>query len=143
MNRTPGLRRCVNPDLWKKLTPDRIKQLASDDAALYLDALEDWNEAIPFILRELGINVSAWLDAVEVMGQGIAFVALIVIDRNRFHPVVPVRCPGGALRAFTRKAQAGQLNLTRAIIGIWERERQGIQPKAHPKREPQGGVRIQ
>ena len=104
---------------------------------------EDWNEAIPFILRELGINVSAWLDAVEVMGQGIAFVALIVIDRNRFHPVVPVRCPGGALRAFTRKAQAGQLNLTRAIIGIWERERQGIQPKAHPKRERRGGVRIQ
>ena len=137
------LRRCVNPDLWEKLTPDKIKQLASDDAALYLDGLDDWNEAIPCILRELGINISAWLDAVEVMGQGIAFVALIVIDRNRFHPVVPVRSPGGALRAFTRKAQAGELNLTRAIIGIWERERQGIQPKAHPKREHPGGVRIQ
>lgn len=142
-NKDRSLRGCVNPDLWKKLTPDRIKQLASSDAALYLDALADWNEAIPFILRELGINVSAWLDAVEVMGQGIAFVALIVIDRNRFHPVVPVRCPGGALRAFTRKAEAGELNLTRAIIGIWERERQGTQPKAHPKGEHGAGARVQ
>ena len=142
-NKARSLRGCVNPDILEKLTPDRIKQLASDDAALYLDGLADWNEAIPFILRELGINVSAWLDAVEVMGQGIAFVALIVIDRNRFHPVVPVRCPGGALRAFTRKAQAGELNLSRAIIGIWERERQGIQPKAHPKGEHGAGARVQ
>ena len=133
----------VNPDILEKLTPDRMKELASDDAALYLDAFEDSNEAIPYILRELGINVSAWLDAVEVMGQGIAFLALIVIDRNRFHPVVPVRSPGGALRAFTRKAQAGELNLTRAVIGIRERERQGIQPKAHPKAEQGGGARVQ
>ena len=142
-NKARSLRGCVNPDILEKLTPDRIKHLASSDASLYLDALADWTEAIPFILRELGINVSAWLDAVEVMGQGIAFVALIVIDRNRFHPVVPVRCPGGALRAFTRKAQAGELNLTRAIIGIWERERQGIQPKAHPKGEHGAGARAQ
>ena len=67
------------------------------------------------------------------MSEPLAFLALIVIDRNRFHPVVPVLSPGGALRAFTRKAQGGELNLTRAIIGIWERERQGKQPK--------GGVR--
>ena len=120
----------VKPDLMEKLTPERIRALASDDIALYLDALEDWNEAIPLILRDLGINISAWLDAVEVMGEPIAFLALIVIDRNRFHPVVPVRSPGGALRAFTRKAQMGELNLTRAIIGIRERERQGKQPKS-------------
>ncbi len=125
----------VKPDLMAKLTPDKIRALASDDAATYLDALQDWREAIPFILRELGINISAWLDAVEVMGEPIAFLALIVIDRNRFHPVVPVHSPGGALRAFTRKAQSGELNLTRAIIGIWERERQGKQPKAAPRPE--------
>jgi len=121
--------------LLAKLTPERIRALASDDAATYLDAFQDWREAIPFILRELGINISAWLDAVEVMGEPIAFLALIVIDRNRFHPVVPVRSPGGALRAFTRKAQSGELNLTRAIIGIWERERQGKQPKSAERPE--------
>ena len=75
--------------------------------------------------------------------RGLLLSPSSVIDRNRFHPVVPVRCPGGALRAFTRKAQAGELNLTRAIIGIWERERQGIQPKAHPKGEHGAGARAQ
>ena len=123
----------VKPELLEKLTPERVRDMASGDTALYLDGLADWREAIPFILRDLGINISAWLDAVEVMSEPLAFLALIVIDRNRFHPVVPVLSPGGALRAFTRKAQGGELNLTRAIIGIWERERQGKQPK--------GGVR--
>ena len=128
-----GLRCGVKPELLEKLTPERVRDLASGDTALYLDGLADWREAIPFILRDLGINISAWLDAVEVMSEPLAFLALIVIDRNRFHPVVPVLSPGGALRAFTRKAQGGELNLTRAIIGIWERERQGKQSK--------GGVR--
>ena len=80
-------------------------------------------------MRELGINVSAWLEACDVMGDGMAFLSLLVIDRNRFHPVTPVRNPGGALRAFTRRARHGQLDLGRAVLGIWERERQGRQPK--------------
>ena len=122
----------INPRILEKLTPERIRTLASDDAGLYLDALQDWNEAVPMILRELGINISAWFDACDAMGPPLAFLALIIIDRNRFHPHAPVRSPGGALRAFTDRAERGDLNLTRAVLGIWERERQGQQPKAHP-----------
>ena len=72
---------------------------------------------------------NAWL---AVKGW-IAFLALLVIDRNRFHPVTPVINPGGALRAFTDRARRGELNLTRAILGIRERDRQGKQPKAGPR----------
>ena len=124
-----GARVHVNPRILEKLTQEALRALASDEAALYLDALEDWRDAIPFLLRELGINVSAWLEACDVMGDGMAFLSLLVIDRNRFHPVTPVRNPGGALRAFTRRARHGQLDLGRAVLGIWERERQGRQPK--------------
>ena len=57
------------------------------------------------------------------------------ISRGKARGLRRYQCKGcnktfnGALRAFTRKAQGGELNLTRAIIGIWERERQGKQPK--------------
>ena len=67
------------------------------------------------------------------VGDETAFIALLVIDRNRFHPVTPVINPGGALRAFTERARRGELNLTRAILGIRERDRQGRQPKAAPR----------
>ena len=117
----------------QRLNAGALRDLASEDAALYLDAVEDWRDALPYLLRELGVNVSAWSAAVDVMGDEAAFIALLVIDRNRFHPVTPVRSPGGALRAFTDRARRGELNLTRAILGIRERDRQGKQPKAGPK----------
>ena len=123
----------VNPAILQKLTPETLRDLASEEAALYLEAVQDWHDALPYLLRELGVNVSAWLEAVDVMGEQIAFIALLVIDRNRFHPVTPIRSPGGALRAFTDRARRGELNLTRAILGIWERDRQGIQPKTAPR----------
>ena len=123
----------INPSILQKLTPEALRDLASEDAALYLDAVEDWRDALPYLLRELGVNVSAWTEAEEVMGDWIAFLALLVIDRNRFHPVTPVINPGGALRAFTDRARRGELNLTRAILGIRERDRQGKQPKARPR----------
>ena len=110
-----------------------LRDLISEDAALYLDAVADWRDCLPYLLRELGVNVSAWTEACDVMGDEAAFIALLVIDRNRFHPVTPVHSPGGALRAFTDRARRGELNLTRAILGIWERDRQGKQPKAAPK----------
>ena len=125
----------INPAILQKLTPEALRDLASEDAALYLDAVQDWRDALPYLLRELGVNISAWNGAVDVMGDEVAFVALLVIDRNRFHPVTPVRSPGGALRAFTDRARRGELNLTRAILGIWERDRQGLQPKAGPRPE--------
>ena len=123
----------VNPAILQRLNTVGLRDLISEDAALYLDAVADWRDCLPYLLRELGVNVSAWMDAVEVLGDEAAFIALLVIDRNRFHPVTPVHSPGGALRAFTDRARRGELNLTRAILGIWERDRQGKQPKAAPK----------
>lgn len=119
----------LSPKMAARLTRAALRSLASDDAALYLDAFSDWRGAVPLILRDLGINAAAWLEAAEVMGHAAAFLALLVIDRNRFHPTAPVRSPGGTLRSFTRLAAEGQLNLTRSVNGIWERERAGLQPK--------------
>ncbi|WP_419741195.1 replication initiation protein RepC [Ruegeria sp.] len=123
----------INPEILQKLNQNTLKDLASEDAAMYLEVLEDWRDCLPYLLRDLSINISAWLEATDVMGDEIAFIALLVIDRNRFHPVTPVINPGGTLRACTRRAITGELNLTRAILGIWERDRQGKQPKAHPE----------
>ena len=119
----------LSPTLFARLTERDVRAIASDDVALWLDACDDWQDALPHILRELGANVSAWHDACDAMGEAVAFLALLVIDRNRFHPDRPVLNPGGALRAFTARARIGELDLTRSILGIWERERQGRQPK--------------
>ena len=119
----------LSPSLAARLTERDIRAIASDDVALWLDAGIGWQDALMHILRELGVNVSAWHDACDAMGEPVAFLALLVIDRNRFHPRTPILNPGGALRAFTRKARLGELDLTRSLLGIWERERQGRQPK--------------
>ena len=119
----------LSPSLAARLTERDIRAIASDDVALWLDAGIGWQDALTHILRELGVNVSAWHDACDAMGEPVAFLALLVIDRNRFHPRKPILNPGGALRAFTRRARIGELDLTRSLLGIWERERQGCQPK--------------
>ena len=124
--------RWINPKILENLTEEKLKDLMSEDAALYFDNFQDWRDALPYLLRDLGVNTSTWLDAVEVMGEQIALIALLVIDRNRFHPVSPVKSPGAVLRTFTRRAVTGDLNLTHAIIAIWERDRQGKQPKKEP-----------
>ena len=127
----------LSPSLASRLTERDIRAVASDDVAFWLDAGIGWQDAIAHILRELGVNVSAWHDACDAMGEPVAFLALLVIDRNRFHPRTPILNPGGALRAFTRKARLGELDLTRSLLGIWERERQGRQPKgAQPPGRP-------
>lgn len=115
-----------------RMTEQDLRDLASDDVAIWLDATDDWQDALPHVLRELGINVSAWHDACHAMGPPLAFVALLVVDRNRFHPDSPVQNPGGALRAMTRAAREGRLNLAGSILGIRARERKGRQPKASP-----------
>ncbi len=111
------------------MTLDDLRSLASDEVALWLQATDDWQDAVPHLLRELGINVSAWHEACEVLQPPVAFLALVVIDRNRYHPDNPVLNPGGALRAFTARARAGGLDLARSVAGIRHRERQGRQAK--------------
>ena len=69
----------------------------------------------------LGINHSAWIDACQVMGRFDAALAVLVIDRNRSHPVTPVHSPGGALRAMTNRARSGTLNIDASIFAILRR----------------------
>ena len=125
----------INPDILKQFHETTLCELASEDAAGYLRTFEDWRDAVPCILRDLGINTSAWLDAAEILGDNVALIALLVIDRNRFHPFHPIKSPGGALRKFTQQAIKGELNLTRSIIGIWNRDRDGIQPRSEQQQE--------
>ena len=104
--------------------------------AFLLDAAGDWQDAVPQVLHHLGINVSAWHDACDAMGPPLAFLSLIIIDRNRFHPKSPVESPGGALRAFAAKAREGGLNLAGSVEGIRVRTRKGLQPRG-PRQAPE------
>ena len=132
-NAPPPPRRQQSRDLIAGMTLNDLRNLASDDMALWLDTLGDWQDVVPHVLRELGINVSAWHEACEAMGPALAFLALVVIDRNRYHPQTPVQNPGGALRAFSAKARAGGLDLARSVAGIRHRTRKGLQPKGPAK----------
>ena len=122
----------AKPPAGIRMTEQDIRDIASDDMALWLDATEDWQDALPHILHHLGVNASAWHDACDAMGPPLAFLALVIIDRNRFHPDSPVLKPGGALRAMTRAAREDRLNLAGSILGIRSRDRKGRQPKASP-----------
>ena len=133
-SRTPHGRR-EPPHPIAGMTPNDLRNLASDDMAFLLDAASDWQDAVPQVLHHLGINVSAWHDACDAMGPPLAFLSLIIIDRNRFHPKSPVESPGGALRAFAAKAREGGLNLAGSVEGIRVRTRKGLQPKG-PDRPP-------
>ena len=116
-----------NPQWVAHLDGRFLHRLASSDMRLYVDALTggkrrprmlDFTEAAIRRLPELGVNVSAWSDAVEIMGQELATVALLVIDANRDHPTSPVRSPGGLLRDLTRRQRRGELSLVGALKGL-------------------------
>jgi len=80
---------------------------------------------MPFLPADLGIDVSAWMDACETMGDGMPPLRLHVVDRNRFHPNIPNCNLGGILRAFARRAQNGDLHRARALLG----------PRTNPARQ--------
>ena len=73
------------------------------------------------ILPMLGINWSAWEDAVLVMGEPAATMAVLVLDANRDHPQRAIRNPGGALRAMTLRHREGRLNLIGSLMGLARR----------------------
>ena len=121
-----------NPEWVAFLDPSYLRRLASPDMQLYLDGLVqgsrpprliDLTEAAILRLPELGINPTAWEEATATMGQGIATVAVLVIDANRDHPTSPVRSPGGMLRDLTRRHRVGDLNLVGSIKGLDARRR--------------------
>ena len=75
------------------------------------------------LLPQLGVNGSAWQEAVDAMGDFRAALCVLVTDANRDHPATPVRNPGGHLRALARRYRSGQLNLVGSLIGLSERRR--------------------
>ena len=124
--------RGCKPDLLESFTPAALYRACGEDFRLYLNAAKglravpsphDFFVAATHIRGELGIHHSAWHEACETLGDMGAALALLVIEANRNHPVRPIHSPGGALRAWCRRARAGQLNLTGSIIGLIERAR--------------------
>lgn len=120
------------PDLLESFTPTALYRACGEDFRFYLDAAmsgrsipspHDFYVAASGIRGELGIHHSAWLEACETLGDMGAALAVLVIDANRNHPVRPIHSPGGSLRAWCRRARAGQLNLTGSLIGLIERTR--------------------
>jgi hypothetical protein len=108
---------------------DALRDLASDDFALYLDGIGDPYRAALAYLRELGITRTTWQCAESQMGRHVAVLALAVIDRNRFHPTMPVRNPAAVLRGLIGAHRLGRLDLQRSINAIRTRELSGRQPR--------------
>lgn len=114
----------------RRLTPGRLFDLAGEDMRSAIlrsrgssPALREAHliDAAAQLLPVLGINHSAWEDAIDAMGPYGATLAVLLIDANRTHPRSPVRNPGGALRAWTRRHRGGGLNMVGSLIGLARR----------------------
>ena len=88
----------------------------------------DLNTAAARMCHRMGIGRFAWIKACSVMGDTAAAVAVLIIDRNRQHPIIPVVNPGGVLRGMTAKARTGDLNLHRSLYSILSRDSAGGAP---------------
>lgn len=117
-----------------RLTPGYLYELCSFDMKMHVDQAKGGRDTIlhhDFINAAydcgcaMGVNHSAWIEAIKEMGEFSAALCIILIDANRDHPVSPIRSPGGTLRAMTRKYRAGQLNVVGGLIGLAERMRSG------------------
>lgn len=119
-----------NAQFLARLKPDRLFCLASKDMQAAISEcsagsaeLREFHflDAAERMCANLGINHSAWISAVQTMGQASAMIAVLLLDANRDHPTAPVHNVGGALRAMTRRFQAGNLNLVGSLIGLTRR----------------------
>ncbi len=113
------------------LTPDRIFKMASADMQHAISVQlgnrteprkSDFFRAAEAMLPALGINPSAWNDAVSFMGIDRAWLTVLLIDANRDHPETPVKSPGGLLRTLTRKDREGTFKLDGGLIGLLTRK---------------------
>lgn len=111
------------------LTYEQLLYVASDE---FLECITptassnkftDLVKAAARMCHNMDIGRFAWMRACSIMGETAAATAIIIIDRNRKHPLIPVVNPGGVLRGMTDKAKAGDLNLHRSIFGILSRDR--------------------
>lgn len=120
-----------NSQFVQTLTLDKLIALASDDMQLYIDVpayhvIPGTFDALEYAVHkrchEMGINVDALNAAIGSMGELIAYLCVIIIDRNQQHPTSPIKNPGGALRAFIAAHKRKELNLAGSVFGIWGRE---------------------
>lgn len=82
-----------------------------------LDLIEAAHDMLPY----LGINYSAWTEAVQLMGDEGAALCVLLVDANRDNPAHPVRNPGGALRGMVKRFRAGKLNPVGSLLGLSRR----------------------
>jgi len=119
-------------DVMAKITPADLRSAATPEFRMYLDGYSRGIEPDPLAFieaaiqrcSELNIGGTAWDDACEVMGRPFAAaLAVLVIDARRLDPVRPVHSAGGMLRAMTRHAAAGTLNLAGSLIALTKQRR--------------------
>lgn len=127
-NKRAALTAPVNTQLFARFKPGAIAAALSEEARFYLDAFRAGAPTIPDFLKvaamrvpELGINETAWVDALDTLGAETAALAVLVIDANRVHPTTPVRNPGGLLRSMTARHHRGGLNIAGSLIGLLAR----------------------
>ena len=117
-------------NLLKRLTPERLYNIASPEMQIYLGADRHTHGTLSFYsfelvaqkrLAELDISPSAWFDAVEAMGPNLATLCVLTIDANRNRSDFAVRNPGGYLRGLTRAYQVGKLNIAGSLLGLIKR----------------------
>lgn len=118
-------------DFIARLGPRRLYELAGDGFRMYLDArtepehltFHDFVCAAHHVMRDRGINQSAWTEALQVMTEDEAMICVLVIDAKCSDPAVRIASPGGYMRAMVRARQRDELNLTGSLIGLSEQHR--------------------
>jgi replication initiation protein RepC len=108
--------------LFKMASPEMQAALSQEAGARSELRPSDFFGAAHAMLPFLGINRSAWNDAITTMGEQATWLAILCLDANRDHPQTPVRNVGGALRAVTRKARDGKFYLDGTVIGLAHRK---------------------
>jgi replication initiation protein RepC len=118
-------------EIARLLNPERLFNLASEDMQDAISTcrgtasrLQDIHmmDAAAMRICPLGINHDAWAKAIEAIGLDGATLCVFLIDANRDHPTSPIRNPGGALRAMTKRFRAGNLNIVGSLLGLARRK---------------------
>lgn len=115
-----------NLDALAKLTPWNLRQAATANFQLYLDGYRRGEAPDPMTFvkaavarcADLHISEDAWEEACHTMGDFAAALSILIIDARTQDRIRPIHSPGGALRAFTRHARAGTLNLVGSLIRL-------------------------
>ncbi len=84
-----------------------------------------WNDVVDAafdLLLDLKINQTAWWEASKVMGVNSAAVCVMIIDQKAQDPSTGLRNPGGYLRAMTKRAKEGELNLHGSVFGLLKKD---------------------